>query len=246
MGAGQTIAAGLALTALVEIPGGTYRPLYPADPEQPVVEVAPFLLEAHPVTVGQYATFVRVQPRWAPGVPPAVLADRGYLGAWKVNRPADDRPVTEVSWYAARAYCAAAGRRLPTEDEWELVARASPTQRDASADPAWLAEILAWYSAPATAPLGPVRAGRNNAWGVWDMHGLVWEWVEDFNNALVAGDAREGGEEDKARFCGVGAISAQDVRDYANFMRVAWRSSLRGEMTTRTLGFRCAADLETP
>lgn len=232
-------------TALVAIPGGPYRPLYPADPDQPVVEVPAFRIEEHPVTVAQFADFVAANPRWAPGAPPAVMADGGYLASWTGGAPAPgDRPVTEVSWYAARAYCASVGRRLPTEDEWELVGRASFDARDASDDPEWLASVLAWYGTPSRGPLPPVRQGRPNAWGVYDLHGLVWEWVEDFNNALVASDAREAGEGDRARFCGVGAISAQDVRDYANFMRVAWRSALEGRSTTRNLGFRCAADAE--
>ncbi|MEQ1570988.1 MAG: formylglycine-generating enzyme family protein, partial [Myxococcota bacterium] len=222
---------------------------YPPDPDRPEVTVGAFRLDEHPVTVGQYRTFVEADPRWRRGAPPAVAADAGYLGRWTgPTTPADpdDRPVTEVSWYAARAYCRAVGRRLPTEDEWELVARASPALRDASDDPAWLAGILAWYGEPSGRPLGPVRAGPPNAWGVYDLHGLVWEWVEDFNNTLVASDARESGDADLLRFCGVGAVSAKDVRDYASFMRIAWRSALEGRTTTRNLGFRCAADVETP
>jgi formylglycine-generating enzyme required for sulfatase activity len=231
-------------TPLVRVAGGTYRPLYPADPDQPVVAVGPFSVDEHPVTVAQFVAFVAANPRWRPGAPAALFADAGYLASWAPGPSvAPDRPVTEVSWYAARAYCDWVGRRLPSEDEWELVGRASEVALDASDDEAWLATLLDWYGRP-TGPLPPVRSGRPNAWGVYDLHGLVWEWVEDFNNTLVAGDARESGDDDRARFCGVGAISAQDVRDYANFMRVAWRSALEGRSTTRNLGFRCAADEE--
>jgi formylglycine-generating enzyme required for sulfatase activity len=234
-------------TPLVAIPGGTYRPLYPADPKKPEVAVGPFRLDLHPVTVGQFRAFVAAQPAWRRDRAPALLAEPGYLASWvDPLTPAvpDDRPVTEVSWFAARAYCASVGRRLPTGDEWELVARASEAERDASGDAAWLARVLAWYGEPSGRPLPPVRAGRPNAWGVHDMAFLVWEWVEDFNDTLVASDARESGDDDRLRFCGVGAISAQDVRDYAAFMRIAWRSALEGRTTTRNLGFRCAADPE--
>ncbi|MCB9663576.1 MAG: formylglycine-generating enzyme family protein [Alphaproteobacteria bacterium] len=234
-------------TDLVAIRGGAYRPLYPADPEVPVVTVGPFRLESRPVTVGQYRAFVQAHPAWAPGKVPAVRADESYLSRWSSGATlADEQPVTEVSWFAARAYCAALGRRLPTEDEWELVARASTDAFDASADEAWLAEILAWYGRPSTDTLSWVGRGTPNRWGVHDMHGLVWEWVEDFNNTLVSADIREAGDDERSRFCGVGAVSAQDVKDYANFMRVAWRSALEGRTTTRNLGFRCAADEEGP
>lgn len=236
-------------TPLVDIPGGSYRPLYPAEPSRAVTEVPPFRIEAHPVTIEQYSAFVEQHPKWAPGQPAAIFVDESYLRSWSHGaQPADAgrRPVTEVSWFAARAYCAAIGRRLPTEDEWELVGRASTTERDASDDAAWLAGILAWYGTPSRGPLPEVQQGPPNAWGVWDLHGVVWEWVEDFNNILLTSDVRESGDADALRFCGVGAASAQDVRDYANFMRVAWRSALEGRTTTKNLGFRCAADLEQP
>lgn len=245
----MTWAAAAEPTPLVAIPAGTYRPLYPTDPKQPVATVPAFRLEAHPVTVGQFRAFVQATPAWQKGAPPSLLADAGYLGSWSgPTSPTwpDDRPITEVSWYAARAYCTSIHRRLPTEDEWERVARASETQQDASDDPAWLARILDWYATPSTGQPAAVQRGPANAYGVYDMHGLVWEWVEDFNNTLMTSDSREGGDDDKLRFCGVGAVSAQDVRDYASFMRVATRSALEGHSTTRNLGFRCAADEASP
>lgn len=231
-------------TPLVGISGGSYRPLYPPDPSDPAVEVGTFLLERHPVTVGQYRAFVEASPEWQRGAPARIVADEGYLASWTgptVPSAPEDRPVTEVSWFAARAYCRSIGRRLPMEDEWELVARASETSVDASDDPAWLARILDWYGRPGGGLLAAVEQTPPNVWGVADMHGLVWEMVEDFNNTLVASDARESGDGERLRFCGVGAVSAQDVRDYASFMRVAFRSSLEGSTTARSLGFRCAA-----
>lgn len=236
-------------TPLVDIPTGSYKPLYPPDPAQPVTQVPAFRIEQHPVTVGQFRAFVQAAPAWRKGAPAGIVADDGYLASWTgPTTPAtpDDRPITEVSWFAARAYCSSLGRRLPTEDEWELVARASETQRDASDDPVWLARILDWYARPSIGMLPPVQQGKPNLWGVYDMHGLVWEAVEDFNNTLMTSDARESGDDDRLRFCGVGAVSAQDVRDYASFMRIASRSAMEGRTTTRNQGFRCAADASTP
>lgn len=241
-------AIAVALAGTVEIEAGTYRPLYPADPDQPVVAVRRFAIDALPVTRAEFEDFVVEHPEWERGAPPAVMADPGYLASWEGPARAGgaaDAPITEVSWFAARAYCEARGARLPTEDEWEYVARASPTARDASGDPAWLAEILSWYARSAARPEA-VGQRPPNAWGVHDLHGLVWEWVEDYNNTFISEDRRDPSEGDAVRFCGQGALSATDVRDYATFMRLAFRSSLKGRYTARTLGFRCARDLESP
>lgn len=82
-----------------------------------------------------------------------------------------------------------------------------------------------------------------NYYGVRDMHGLIWEWVEDFNALLVSADSRDQGDPEKLQYCGAGAISLQDRENFAILMRVALLSSLAGSDTTRDLGFRCARDI---
>jgi formylglycine-generating enzyme len=77
---------------------------------------------------------------------------------------------------------------------------------------------------------------------VQDLHGLVWEWVEDHSAMLVSGDNRDQGDPDQMRFCGAGALSMDDRENYAVLMRVAMLSALEGRDTTRNLGFRCARD----
>lgn len=232
----------------VRVDGGVYRPLYPPDPKAPETAVAAFRLDARPVTRGQFASFVAAHPQWRRDRVAALFADPGYLAAWTSPETPDGRPeqpVVGVSWFAARAYCEARGQRLPTTDEWEYAARASATAFDASGDPERNAAILAWYGRPSTADLPDVGASPPDVRGVHDLHGLVWEWVEDFNNTLV-GDGREGGDDERFRFCGTGALSATDVDDYASFMRIAFRSSLQARYTTGNLGFRCARDEEVP
>ncbi len=73
-----------------------------------------------------------------------------------------------------------------------------------------------------------------------DVHGLVWEWTDDFSSLLVSGDNRNQGDADKAKFCGAGALSMDDRENYAVLMRVAMLSSLEGSDATANLGFRCA------
>ena len=226
--------------ALVMIPAGSYEPLYPADPDQPKVRVEAFELYDAPVTGREFAAFVRDHPEWAPANVSPLMADTRYLA----HPTEGEQPATQVSWFAARAFCAARGERLPTVDEWEYTARASSSEADASRDPERLQELLAWYSQPSTGEIGEIRQRLPNVYGVYDMHGLVWEWVEDFNRTLFGTDGRQGGDDDDLRFCGAGALSATDVTDYTRFMRVAFRSALEGSYTTINLGFRCAKDVE--
>ena len=144
-----------------------------------------------------------------------------------------------MSWFAAQAFCESENARLPTWLEWEYTAAADETHRDARADPQWRARILSWYSQPSSAPL-PTVGGLANAYGVRDLHAMVWEWVDDFNALLVSVDSRNQGDPDKLQFCGAGAISLKDRDNYAVLMRIALLSSLTAADTTNNLGFRCA------
>lgn len=231
------------------LPGGPFDSVLPqgASPAASTrVEVAPFSLRRTPVTVAEFASFVRAHPEWQRGRVPALFAEKAYLAKWSAPAQpgaalAPQSPVVDVSWFAARAFCESEGARLPTWIEWEYAAAADETRRDARADPAWRRRILAWYERP-TGALAPV-GGAPNAYGVSDLHGLVWEWVDDFNALFIAGDSRTQGDPDIAKFCGSGAINIVDRDSYAVVMRIALLSSLNASDTTGTLGFRCARSL---
>ncbi|MEO6410084.1 MAG: formylglycine-generating enzyme family protein [Burkholderiaceae bacterium] len=252
---GLLAACGLAGSAgaadYARLPGGSFESVLPqgAVPTASVaVAIAPFAMRTQPVSAGEFLAFVRTHPQWQRGRAPSVLADKRYLIDWHTPLElgaahSPDQPVVNVSWFAAKAFCASEGARLPSWLEWEYAASADATRTDARADPQWRARILAWYAQPGSAAL-PAVGGVPNAYGVRDLHGTVWEWVDDFNALFIAGDSRTQGDPDTLKFCGAGALSVIDRDSYAVLLRIALLSSLGAADTTGNLGFRCARPID--
>ena len=234
----------------VRIPAGSYEPLYAAAGEGRR-NVAAFALDAEPVTRRDFAKFVATNPAWSRSNIRPVFAERGYLADWRSSAIADPsrdyEPVTEVSWFAAKAYCASVGERLPTTDEWEYVAAADGSKRDASRDAGRTGALLAWYSSRSGHAPRAIGHSVPNAYGVSNLHELVWEWTADFNSVLVSDDSRElgagGDERDHHLFCASAAIGATDASNYAAFLRYAFRSGLTARTVSQSLGFRCAVSI---
>ncbi|MBE2286066.1 MAG: SUMF1/EgtB/PvdO family nonheme iron enzyme [Prosthecobacter sp.] len=232
---------------MVHIPGGLYKPVYAKKAKQRRAE--PFFMDTTQITNAQFLAFVAKNPTWRRSQVKSTLADKNYLAHWRGDLdPGDEKtlaaPVVNVSWFAAKAYCESLGRRLPTQDEWEFVARADATRLDASSDQAFLRQLLEWYSRPASGPLPAAADGVLNAHGVRGQHGVIWEWVHDFNSTMVVGDSRGDGSLERKLFCGAGSLLAADVSNYAAFMRYAFRSSLKGDYCVRSLGFRGAKSVK--
>jgi formylglycine-generating enzyme len=228
----------------VTIPAGIITSVLANDAAPEATPIGSFALRATPVTNSEFLEFVKTHREWQRGRAPATFADTSYLNSWRSPTELGDmareqQPVISVSWFAAQAFCENEGARLPTWAEWEYVAAADETKTDARRDPAWRARILAWYSRSSATPIAPV-GGAPNAYRVGDMHGLIWEWVDDFNALLVSADSRTQGDPDKVQFCGAGAISLKSRDNYAVLMRIALLSSLNAADTTNNLGFRCA------
>ena len=248
--AGMTVVMAAHAADYVPLPGGRFESVLPQGPVPTMsapVDVAPFAMRTTPVTVEEFAAFTRKHPEWQRGAAPELFADKRYLISWAAPAQpgpqlAPHSPVTDVSWFAAKAFCEEEGGRLPTWIEWEYAAAADATRRDARIDPAWRQQILSWYEKP-TGALAAV-GGPANAWGVRDMHGLVWEWVDDYNALFIAGDSRTQGDPDVLKFCGSGALNIIDRDSYAVLMRIALLSSLKAADTTGTLGFRCVRPQE--
>jgi formylglycine-generating enzyme required for sulfatase activity len=243
-----SITAGQTPPGMASIPGGMFRPLFRGVTDLKEVPVKAFYLDKLPVSNADYLEFVRANPRWQRSNVKRIFAEEYYLKHWAGDldlgasaRP--NQPVVWVSWFAAKAYAQWRGKRLPTTAEWELAAAATQTEADGARDAANRAEILRWYSAPPKSDLADVGHGVSNLWAVCDLHGLVWEWVSDFNTETLTGDARNDSALDRQKFCGAGAVGAQDVENFPAFMRYAFRSSLKAAYAVQNLGFRCAKDL---
>ena len=215
---------------MVLIKGGEYLPLYSLDSQK--VMIKSFYMDVYPVTNNDYLKFVQEYPAWKKGAIKSIYADGNYLQHWNSTTTFDKNimhsPVVNVSWFAAKKYCACQGKRLATVGEWEVAARANQTLPDATQDEKFNQWVLSWLTKPNPKVMPPVGSTFRNYYGVYDLHGLVWEWTYDFNSAL-----------DNTLFCGGGSFASKDINNYASFMRFASRSSVKAKYTVPNLGFRC-------
>lgn len=187
---------------MVKIPGGTFD--YGTDPadipalmtryELPVrdivgseapqrkVTVKAFYLDRTEVTVRAFDAFVARDSLWRPHADSGTISNGDYLKSWLSGRVpllTDSLPVTYVTWFAARAFCMHAGKRLPTEVEWEYAAHGGTP-----------GDVYPWGdSAPNTSRANYGAGGIGhpvvimhyppNGYGLYDMAGNVWEFLAD-------------------------------------------------------------------
>lgn len=201
--------------------------------EQPVkkITIDPFYLDAREATNEQYAAFVKAKRHRAPYNWP-----KGELEAGK-----EQKPVAGVDWFDASAYCAWAGKRLPTEAEWERAARGlaegekypwgsrEPTKKDACYDTLG----------------GPCDVGKYapNYFGLFDIAGNVWEWTSDwyereYYQAAPAQNPR-GPAQGQYRVIRGGGWS-----DVPKYLTNSYRSWARPLERSPNVGIRCARDVK--
>lgn len=241
---------------LVLVPGGSYG-LGDADgrfDEQPPVTVtlSAFLIDRAEVTNAQFAAFVaasghRPEGPWTRGLPPG----------------GETLPVRFVTWHDAAAYAAWAGRRLPTEAEWE--AAAGPHRYPWGDD--WLPGRAVVGGEPSGGPEPAGRALDASPHGALNLAGNVREWVADWYDRFawralwMAGDVRDpsGPADDappEARFVVTQTVAGNERSTRKVVRGAGWaarhpddaRGARRGAENPRRfyddVGFRCAVSLE--
>lgn len=243
------------------------RPLFGRDAHPSfVTHVDPFFLDVHPVTVAQFRDFVEAT-RYTTQA--EQFGNGGVLkgGKWRLiegatwrrprgpSQPAspDDHPVTQVSWNDAQKYCEWAGKRLPTEVEWEHAARAGHDQRrmcpwggSCRSRSARVKHANTWqgsYPTQNTAADGykytsPVGAFGSTPLGLQDMSGNVWEWTSSWKRPYSERGTDFQPTARSKRVMRGGSFICSECGGYFLFSRSA--------STPRTslfhVGFRCAKD----
>lgn len=207
----------------ITLGGGDERPVHK-------VCVSDFYMDKYEVTQGAYRQLI--------GDNPSLFSSCG-----------DDCPVEEVSWDDANAYCGKAGKRLPTEAEWEYAARSGgKNEKWAGTSNEGKLGDYAWYDANSNSNHS-VGGKLPNGLGLYDMSGNVWEWVSDWYGSYTSSSQTNptGPTSGSCRVLRGGSwhiserIIVNSIRVYcASCVRASLRHCSSPDFRSYIFGFRCA------
>jgi formylglycine-generating enzyme required for sulfatase activity len=223
---------------MVDIPAGKFNMgSNENENEKPIHEVIvpAFQIGKYPVTQAQYQAVMGNNPSRFSGNP--------------------QNPVETINWFDAQEFCEKLSQltgknyRLPTEAEWEYACRAGTKTRFSFGDDKEQLGDYAWVDGNSNNTTHPVGEKRPNPWGIYDMHGNVWEWCADQNHESYAR------KPDNIRENGSLAWRDNNITNKSSIIRrggswcrdpLAYSSAYRGKSVAdirNDIGFRVVCDL---
>jgi formylglycine-generating enzyme required for sulfatase activity len=234
-------------------------------PAHEVTISRPFYIGKYEVTVSQYREFIEAtgytseEEMGCRTKGKSGFNDIYISWSWPGFKQKDKFPVVCVSWYDAQEFCKWVGVRLPTEAEWELSCRAGTITPFAFGDQ--ISTDIANYTGTYTylnamrngvsrEKTVPVDSFRPNSWGLYNMHGNVWEWVEDTKSDNYKNASTDGSAWIKQNIPVIGRVAWRMIRggSWATppwYIRSAARTYSWPEDKSNDLGFRVAWSIQS-
>ncbi len=205
-----------------------------------------YYIDKFEVTNGRYLEFVRATGHR----PPQNVKDpsRNLWQGGLIPESIADRPVINVDWFDADAYCKWAGKHLPTEAEWEKAARGTDDRRFpwGNVEPTHkhLNYNQRWQGEKTLMPVGSYAAGKS-PFGAYDMAGNVWEWVADWYDPLYYEQSPE--RNPKGPELGTHKVLRSSGWEVETpLVRSVTRVKSDPLNRNHSTGFRCASDAARP
>lgn len=199
------------------------------------VKINSFYMDKHTVTNGEYLRFCKETNHKLP--------EFWNTDIFKCGEKYLNYPVIGITWYDAKKYAEWEGKRLPTEAEWEYAARGGLANMDFPNGNELRREKKEQGNSGWKNLIDPVEKYEPNGFGLYDMSGNIWEWVNDYYSAdyYKTGETSnpEGPEKGKRR-----VLRGGSWHSGSTCKKVYYRQGLPGHWCDFAVGFRCVKDIE--
>jgi formylglycine-generating enzyme required for sulfatase activity len=203
-----------------------------------------YWIGVHEVTWGEWTQVMKGTPEYDAWSRASLQFGIGGFFSGAARDP-NRGPVVLVSWSDADAFCRRlserenATYRLPTEAEWEYACRAKSTTEFFFGDDAGKLGDYAWYSDNSGNKTHPVGQLEPNSWGLYDMHGNVWEWCQDWFGEYPSNPVVDPKGPDKGEYR---VLRGGSWYGDARYVRSANRGRYSPGLRDYDIGFRVARD----